>query len=238
MNMLSANFGKRMFWGEGHRMSKKVLALVEGKTEEGFIKRLLGPYLEKKEIFLTPIIIKTKRELRTPDHKGGVTSYSQVKKDLTPLLKDSSADIVTTMIDYYALPSNFPGYSDKPNGTCYERVDFMENKFSNDVNHNKFLPYLQLHEFEALVFACEDQLKVIFIDTPGKISLVSVINNSFNSPEEINENPNSAPSKRLKKIFPDYQKTLHSQLILSQTNIQNLRTKCSHFNSWLTKLEG
>lgn len=218
-------------------MAKKVLVLVEGQTEEGFVKRVLEPYLAAKEIYLTPTIIKTKREIRGPDHKGGVNSYRQVRRDLLPLLNDTSADIVTTMIDYYALPSDFPGYDQRPDSTCYARVEYMEVQFSTDINQRKFLPYLQLHEFEALVFASEDKLSTAFISVPSKINQVAAMNNSFNTPEEINENPISAPSKRLKSIFPEYQKTYHSQLILSQTNIDDLRAKCSHFNSWLTKLE-
>ncbi len=218
-------------------MPKKILVLVEGQTEEGFVKRVLSNYLKSKNIFLIPIVIKTKIEVRGPDHKGGVNSYQQVKRDLKPLLNDTSADIVTTMIDYYALPSNFPGYNIRPNGTCYERVEYMEEQFKKDVNNHKFLPYLQLHEFEALVFASEENIPIAFINEPGKIKKISAINNSFNSPEEINEDPTTAPSKRLKNIFPDYEKTFHSQLILKNVNVDNLRKKCSHFNSWLCKLE-
>lgn len=218
-------------------MPKKVLVLLEGQTEEGFVKRVLGPYLVSKEIFLLPTIIKTKKEIRGPDHKGGVNSYQQVKRDLAPLLNDTSADIVTTMIDYYALPTNFPGYDLRPNGSCFERVEFMETEFANDINNTKFIPYLQLHEFETLIFACADKLPIAFIDVASKIAQVTAINDAHNSPEEINENPNTTPSKRLKIIFSEYQKTFHSQLILSQTNIEDIRSKCAHFNSWLVKLE-
>ncbi len=218
-------------------MSKKILVLVEGQTEEGFVKRVLMPYFNPKNIFLTPTIIKTKREVRGPDHKGGVNSYRQVKRDLLTLLKDTSANFVTTMIDYYALPKDFPGYDDRPTGTCYNRIDFMEDQFRKDIDNSKFLPYLQLHEFEALIFASEEKIPIAFINAPDKIRKVKSINDSFNSPEEINENPNSVPSKRLQNIFSDYEKTLHSQLILSQVDINVLRTKCRHFNSWLTKLE-
>ena len=218
-------------------MPKKVLVLVEGQTEESFIKRILSPYYYSKQIFFTPTIIKTKREIRGPDHKGGVNSYQQVKRDLKPLLNDKSVDIVTTMIDYYAIPSNFPGFDTRPPGTCYERVEHMENHFCTDISHTKFFPYLQLHEFEALVFASEEKLSTAFINLQAKLAQVSVINKLFASPEEINENPDSAPSKRLKGIFPGYQKIFHSQLILSQVSVEDLRAKCRHFNSWLTKLE-
>lgn len=218
-------------------MPKKVLVLVEGPTEERFVKGVLGPYLATKEIYLIPTIIKTKREIRGPDHKGGVNTYRQVRRDILPLLNDTSADVVTTMIDYYALPSDFPGYDHRPDSTCYARVEFMEDRFGGDINQTKFLPYLQLHEFEALVFASEDKLPVAFVNKNREIHQVTAINNGFASPEEINENPNSAPSKRLKNIFLEYQKTFHSQLILSQANVDDLRAKCAHFNSWLTKLE-
>ena len=218
-------------------MPKKVLVLAEGQTEESFIKRVLGPYLSPKQIFVIPTIIKTKIEVRGPDHKGGVNTYEQVKKDLRPLFYDTSADVVTTMIDYYALPSDFPGYSERPNGNCYQRIEYMEDRFSADINQIKFLPYLQLHEFEALVFASEDKLPIAFVNKNREIQQISLINNQFTSPEEINENPDSTPSKRLKRIFPEYQKTFHSQLILSQTKIDDLRGKCSHFNAWLNRLE-
>lgn len=218
-------------------MPKKVLVLVEGQTEESFIKRVLTPYLSAKQIFLIPTVIKTKIEVRGPDHKGGVNTYEQVKKDLRPLFYDASADIVTTMIDYYALPSDFPGYNERPIGNCYQRIEFMEDRFSTDINQTKFLPYLQLHEFEALVFASEDKLPIAFVNKNREIQQISLINNQFHSPEEINENPESTPSKRLKRIFPEYQKTFHSQLILSQTNVEDLRLKCGHFNDWLNRLE-
>lgn len=218
-------------------MSLKVLALVEGQTEEVFIKNALNPYLQSKGIFLIPIIIKTKREIRGPVHKGGINSYNQVKRDLQPLFNDSSADLVTTMIDYYGLPSDFPGYNQRPNGNCYQRVKFMEEQFKADINKKNFLPYLQLHEFEALVFASEEFIPIAFPNQNHKIQQINRINNSVKSPEEINENPNTAPSKRLKKIFHGYQKILHSQLILSKADINELRDKCPHFNCWLTKLE-
>jgi len=218
-------------------MPKKILVLVEGQTEEGFIKRVLSPYYYSKEIFLTPTIINTKRVLQGPNYKGGVTSYQQVKKDLFPLFNDTSASIITTMIDYYALPDDFPGFKEKPASNCYKRVEFMEEKFSNDIKKQRFVPYFQLHEFEALIFASAAIFGSVFINETMGINQVNQINSKFSSPEEINEHPESAPSKRLKNIFPSYQKTFHSSLILSHASVDNLRTKCPHFNAWLTRLE-
>lgn len=218
-------------------MSKKILILVEGYTEESFVKNVLNKYYYAKEIFLIPTIITTKKNLAGPNYKGGVSSYNQVKNDLLPLFNDTSASIITTMIDYYAIPDDFPGFNEKPESDCFKRVEFMEEKFSVDVNRERFVPYLQLHEFEALIFASAANLSSVFIGETKHIKQVELINNKFKSPEEINENLQSAPSKRLISIFPAYQKTFHSNLILSNIKVDDLRGKCPHFNSWLTTLE-
>jgi hypothetical protein len=218
-------------------MPKKILVLVEGQTEEGFIKRVLSPYFYSKEIFLTPIIINTKKVLHGPNYKGGVKSYQKVKNNLLPLFSDTSASIITTMIDYYAIPEDFPGFNEKHLPDCYKHVEYMEENFSNDIKKERFVPYFQLHEFEALIFASAAILGSVFINETNGINQVNQINSKFTSPEEINKNPESAPSKRLKYIFPSYQKTFHSSLILSNVNVDELRTKCPHFNAWLTRLE-
>ena len=218
-------------------MPKKILILVEGQTEEIFVKTKLEPYFSPKDIFIIPTIISTKKVLSGPDHKGGITSYDQVKRDLLPLLHDSSADTVTTMIDYYALPNNFPGYNNRPSGSCYKTVEFVEDQFGSEIDNRKFHPYLQLHEFESLVYASQDKLHIAFPNNLDKISQIASINNSFTTPEEINDNPETAPSKRLKKIFPEYKKPFHSKLILSQVSVDHLREKCRHFNDWITHLE-
>jgi hypothetical protein len=218
-------------------MPKYVHVLVEGPTEDAFVKKILNPYLNQKEIYLTPVIIRTKDVIQGPDYKGGISSYKQIKQHLELLLKDTSINLLTTMIDYYALPSDFPGYNGRPETTCYQRVEYLEKEFFAEINNTKFLPYLQLHEFEALVFAGKENIAAAFPNAKGKTGLVSAISDSFNSPEEINENYDTAPSRRLKAIFPEYQKVFHSQLILSGINVESLRSKCLHFDSWLSKLE-
>lgn len=218
-------------------MPKKVSILVEGQTEEAFVKKILVPFFAAKEIFIYPTIIKTKRVVKGPDNKGGVNSYHQVKRDLTLLFSDTSIDLFTTMIDYYALPIDFPGYDSRPNGNCYQRIEYLEDKFKEDINKEIFYPYLQLHEFEALVFANNSEFESVFISQSAQIRRVEKICQSFTSPEEINEDPRTAPSKRLLNIFPEYDKVLHSQLILGDADLAALRNRCPHFNRWLEKIE-
>ena len=131
---------------------KKVLVLVEGQTEEFFIKKILSHHLEKKNIFITPTILATKRVKSGPDFKGGIISYTRVKRELIRLLGDTSAGLVTTMFDMNGLPHDFPGKSDA-SGTPLKRVKYIEQVFDGDINDSRFLSYISLHEFESLLFS-------------------------------------------------------------------------------------
>lgn len=216
---------------------KKVLVLVEGQSEEWFVKNILNPNFNQKNIFFIPTILTTKRVISGSDYKGGVTSYEKIRKDLQRLFNDSSASIITTMLDYYGLPEYFPGIDEQPPDDCYERVKFLEEKFYEDINRKNFLPYLQLHEFEALVLCNIEKFKEVFPNKDKQFELLKNLNSEFNSPEEINENPQTAVSKRIKTIFPEYQKILHGQLILMSSNLSEIRRRCPHFDSWLRKIE-
>ena len=95
-------------------MMKRVLILVEGQTEETFVRDLLNPSLAPHDLYLIPTLVKTKRVKSGPDFKGGVTQYSHVRKDLVRLLQDTNATAGTTMLDFYGLPSGFPGFDKCP----------------------------------------------------------------------------------------------------------------------------
>lgn len=217
---------------------KKVLVLVEGQSEEWFIKNILNPNFNLKNIYFIPTILTTKRLISGPNYKGGVTSYQKIRRDLLRLFSDTSATIVTTMIDYYGLPDDFPGFLSRPTSNCYERVEFLENKFQEDINRKNFLPYLQLHEFEALILSNIESFKKVFSDKEIQVQKLEELSLSYNSPEEINENSKTRVSKRIKEILPEYEKILHGQLILMNSNLDKIRDKCSHFNNWLKKIEG
>jgi hypothetical protein len=215
---------------------EKVLVLVEGQTEETFLRDALTPYLSRKGIYLVATLAKTKREKAGPDFKGGIVSYRKVRNDILKLLGDTSATLVTTMIDFYGLPTDFPGHKNLPSGSCYKRVAHLEDAFQKDINDPKFLPYFAVHEFEAMLFVAPEYIARLF---PGLLleNELLEIKASFNSPEEIDEGPNTAPSKRLLSLVPEYRKPLHGPLATLEIGIDRIRIECRHFNSWITKLE-
>jgi predicted ATPase len=101
---------------------KRCLILVEGRTEEVFVKSCLAAHLKSHSLAPTPKIITTKQVKNGPNFKGGIHGYAQVKDDLRRLLGDSGAAGITTVIDYYALPADFPGMNNRPRGAPRARA--------------------------------------------------------------------------------------------------------------------
>ncbi len=216
---------------------KRVLVLVEGFTEERFVKDVLAPHLESREIFATPKIVTTKRTKQGPDFKGGITDYQKLENDLLRLLGDTGAAFVTTFIDYYGLPNEFPGVTSRPMGSPYERAIYVETEWKHQINHPRFHPYLMIHEFEALLFAKPEELSRALYQS-SLLPQLKAVRDAFPSPEDINDDPQTAPSKRILQIVPSYQKALHGPLVSRRIGLENLRHECRHLNDWLTWLEG
>ena len=214
---------------------KKVLVYAEGQTEETFIRDVLGPHLAQMSIYLTPVLARTRRTASGTTYKGGVVSYGQVRRDIRRLLGDTSASLVTTMMDYYGLPDDFPGRAQVPSGTPYARVSFLENAFREDINHPRFLPFLTLHEFEALLFARPDEIVRAFPGTKGGNRLIQ--ETSGLSPEEIDEGKETHPAARIAHYFHQYSKPVHGPLIACRIGLPTIRSRCPHFDEWVRKLE-
>ena len=214
---------------------QKVLILVEGQTEETFVRDLLAPHLNGFDVYAIPKIAVTKRVKSGGHFKGGIVAYSKIQTDIRLLVNDSSAARVTTMIDYYGLPEDFPGMKTRPAADCYIRARHIEEAFKQDINHPRFVPYLSLHEFEAFLYVspqmCADYLPV---EVQAKLTSIA---EQVGSPEEINEGSATSPSKRLLAMFPGYEKPLYGTICTLAIGLPALREKCSRFSKWLADLE-
>ncbi|RKH63720.1 DUF4276 family protein [Corallococcus interemptor] len=214
---------------------KRILILVEGQTEETFVREVLAPHLLRLGLALIPRLVVTKYVKEGGRFKGGVPQYALVHGDLRRLLGDTGAMCVTSMLDYYGLPKDFPGLATRPQGDCYARVEHVERAFAQDIGNRRFLPHLVLHEFEALLFTDPGQCSISF--STEEISKLQAIRASVQSPEEINEHPDTAPSKRVLAVSPGFQKTLHGPLAVMSIGLPAIRAACPHFAQWLSKLE-
>lgn len=202
---------------------KRVYILAEGETEEAFINGVLAQHLWNYKVYLRPILT------------GGIKSYARHKRDIRRLLHDRNA-VVTTMFDLYGLPDSFPEYATRPLRDPYAKVTHLEHAMEQDINNRRFKAYLQLHEYEALLFTQPEKFGEW---TPGTAVVEQIIGikNAFNSPEEIDDGAETAPSKQIKAVFPGYQKVLHGPMIVAETGLDAIRAECLHFNDWLTWLE-
>jgi Domain of unknown function (DUF4276) len=212
---------------------KRVLVLVEGQTEEAFVNQLLAPALESHGLCLIPIVLVTKRTSQG-HFKGGVTTYSKVRNDLVRLFGDTGATAVTTMLDYYRLPSDFPGVSTRSASDALSNVLHVESAWKATFpSERRFLPYLWMHEFEAAMFVDLEAWS-----PPLPASALPKLTNTCSdfTPEQINGGEETAPSKRILAAFPAYQKVTHGLAAARAIGISHIRAKCAHFDAWVKSL--
>lgn len=212
---------------------KRVFVVCEGETEEKFIKDVFAPYFNQQEIAITPLLV---------NQRGGALSYDRVKDFILKFIKRDTTAYITTMFDYYALDTNFPGYNHlNSNWNIYQKVTYLEAEFKNDINlvfpNDRFFPHIQPHEFESLLFSDINEIVKADPDWDKKATLISSLSkivNDYPNPEEINNSPNTSPSHRLAQILnlPKYRKVLHGTAIAKNIGIENIRQKCRHFGEW------
>lgn len=218
--------------------------LCEGKSELVFASYVLSPYLIMKEIQVIPQALITNKRLNA---KGGMISFSHAMRDLENMMRqfndgEKNRRLFTTMFDLYALPNDFPGYEQSLRYKDYGQVEILERGFSAFVNKQNFIPYIQLHEFEALVLCNVPELVNMYPDAEKKLKqLETLIVDDYNGNTELVDNgPSTAPSKRIIQALDGkyrYDKPQGGKLTTSSLGIPALRTRCRHFNDWLTKIE-
>jgi len=211
---------------------------VEGQTEKQFADLALKPHLANYNIEVRPRVVVTQRKL---GKRGGILDFDTIRGDITRLMKqDANAKArFTIMVDLYALPSEFPGWGEARKQTKpRDRVKVLEEALAESFNESRFLPYIQLHEFEALLFCDLSQLQRRIADSEAA---VQKLRNEVGTvePEEINEGESTAPSKRIMRHLPIYQrnKVRVGAPAAASIGLRTLREKCPHFDGWLSRLE-
>jgi hypothetical protein len=214
---------------------KRLIIVVEGDTEKEFIDKVLSPYLYTKGL-LSVNCFKIKHT------KGGLTKYQHLKTDLINCVYESNV-LVSSLIDFYALPKDFPKYEDASKiVNRVERLAFLENAIIEDLEKEKgkefpnLFPYIQLHEFEALVFSSLRGISSLFENNEADFSEIKKIIDAHPNPEDINDSPETAPSKRLLKLIKGYNKVIDGIMIIEEIGIETVLKKCPKFNSWVETL--
>ncbi len=228
--------------------------LVEGQTEEQFVKKVLAGYLCDFDVFPDARIVETKRTRRVFGGKatetvfrGGGTNYVKASSDLIRWMKERKEknDYFTTMFDLYSLFFNFPGAEEAAKiADPRKRVEKLEASFKKDIKAKKddprFIPYIQLHVYEALLLSDPEKIGARFPGCAKEIKNLVALSNSFATPELINDGADTAPSKRIIKEIPEYEEAKASAgpIIAEKIGIQKMMEKCPHFREWVERLKG
>lgn len=164
-----------------------------------------------------------------------MVSYAKIKPQLNRKCLEDKSAIVTTMFDMYALPNDFPGSGSLPKtSNPLQKAEYLEIEMGKDIDHENFIPNLLVHEFEGLLYS-QPQAFAAWFDE-DVVSILLFRRNSFPSPEHINDNPLTAPSKRIRNCCDAYDKPLHGSLLAIDIGLDTIRQECQHFNQWLLRI--
>jgi hypothetical protein len=207
--------------------------MVEGQTEEEFVNNSLAHYLRGYGIINTiPILLET-----SPGYFGGDVTFARYQTNANNLLLSDPTAIVTSLIDYFQLREDFPGFiaslaiADKN-----ARMDYLENQISGIITEDRFIPYIQLHEFEGILFSDSAGFDYITnISAANRQEIADTIA-AFPNPELINDGLATAPSKRLKRLIPRYKKTFHGPIIALENGMTPVLAKCPRFKNWIDSI--
>ena len=214
--------------------------IVEGQTEETFVRDILRDHLAAQQVYVSVRRVETKRDQKKSRiYRGGMSSYLKAKGDIERWLKEDQQAYLTTMFDLYALPNDFPNIAEaRRQANPYQKVRLVEDGMAADIQNRRFIAYIQLHEYEGLLFSRIEAIdEVLSIYGSSKLSNLQNIRNQFNTPEEINDGATTAPSKRLMTLYRTYEKVAFGVLISKRIGLETMRRECPHFNEWLTTIE-
>ena len=214
---------------------------VEGYTEEEFVNEILAPHLYARGF--RAVGARVVGNARRRDRRGGILSWSAVRREIVRHLKEDRGCAATTMVDYYGLPADWPGRAAAAVAPA-NKAGLIENALLADLcgamgarfDSARFVPYVAMHEFEAMLFSdCRQFARGV--SEPDLAPKFQAIRDSFATPEEIDDSPDTAPSKRIETLVPGYRKPVSGLLAAQAIGLPRIRRECSHFSDWLDRLE-
>lgn len=214
---------------------KRLIIICEGPTEQEFCMEVLGAELAKRDVYVEAPLIKHSH--------GGIVPWATIKRQILKHLQEKDA-YVSMLVDYYGIKEqfNFPGWEESLRIVDKaERLHFLLEKIEEDIPETlryRFIPYIQMHEFEGLLFSDVHAFLNSFEEDEIKIEDLQAAADAFESPEMINNSPETAPSKRLIDAIPDYDKIVFGNCVAMDIGLEKIREKCPLFNEWVEKLEG
>ncbi|MDR0581501.1 MAG: DUF4276 family protein [Prevotellaceae bacterium] len=211
---------------------KRIIIICEGPTEQEFCNKILSPCFAPKQIYIRATLIAKSN--------GGIVRWESLKRQIENQLKQDADSYVSLLIDYYGINEKhgFPAWKKSLAKTDKnERMAFLEQQMKEAIEGSlryRFIPYIQLHEFEGLLFNNVTVFRRQFTNEElvGMEELQKTLD-TFPNPELINDTPQNAPSKRLQRIIKGYSKVSYGNILAEAIGLPVIRSKCPRFNAWL-----
>lgn len=200
----------------------RLAVVAEGHTEREFVQEVLAEHLWACGVVPTPILI---------GRTGGDVTVQRLASEMTKLLRNF--DYVTSLVDYY-------GFRGKGN----DSPDELEARIAGQIRSpsrtrmmNAAFPYVQVHEFEGLLFSNVNVFAHVPRVPKGAVESLRNIRSRFPTPEDINDDRATAPSKRIMQELPAYDKRVHGPQLAGTIGLEAIREACPRFNRWMTCME-
>jgi hypothetical protein len=219
----------------------RLFVYAEGVSEEFFVNRQLRPHL-RLHGWNNVIPIGAATSLDPQGQRGGLSNWPAVESDLRALfLQHPGPEFVfTTLWDYYRTPDAFPGIiSARAAGDGADLGAIVEAALAAHFQEARFIPYVQMHEFEALVLASLEGLKRLYpMHQPGIEALQATCQLVGNC-EAINDGPQTHPAQRIDEVIPGFlqRKEDDGPIAMREVGLETIRAACPRFHHWLERLE-
>ena len=225
------------------------MIVVEGQTEEAFTKEILAPHLSGFGVFVDAVMMGN---ARARERRGGVRRWESVRRQIINFLRQNRELVVTTMVDYYGMPPDWPGRVAAPSAAATPsdaaaRIESamladVGSALGGDFDQRRFAPYVMMHEFEAMLFSdCGALARVVAQTSMSQVqdlrAALQGIRDKFETPESINDSVETAPSKHIGRIASGYQKRTAGMRAVQGIGLDAIRGECPHFSDWLGRLE-
>lgn len=227
----------------------RALIVVEGHTEEAFVKEILSPHLSEFGVFASAVMMGN---AQARERRGGVRRWESARNRIINFLRQDRELVVSTMVDYYGMPRDWPGRVAAPSAaaTPSDAAARIESAMLADVaavlggdfDAGRFAPYVMMHEFEAILFSdCGALARVVAQTSTSQVqglrAALQGIRDEFETPETINDSDETAPSKRIYRVAPNYRKRGMGMQAVQGIGLDGIRGECLHFGDWLGRLE-
>jgi Domain of unknown function (DUF4276) len=223
----------------------RLLTLVEGETEETFVNEVLAPHLLNRGFARVDAKLMGNARLRS--QRGGVRGWPEVKSEILRHLKADKQIFLTIMVDYYGMPGDpkkaraWPGRHEAIAMPAREKGNSVAAALAADIGKKlrdvgRFIPFVLVHEFEAVLFSDCERFASAIGRNDRRTNFLK-IRSDFQSPEEINDSPQTHPSQRILDLVPEYRKPIHGNLAALEIGIETICRECEHFRGWIERLE-